>query len=396
MSKFVAKNTAPIDVLVVGDHPSAYLAAMLLKQKSDLRVVLALPAADRANPHADDRLVTINPALFDLHPLITGLKAKLNLTNIFGLHFLSDQAETASEHRTKSTVTCVARYSDVRDAMARLFESQHIEMIAAAPLSIQPSNSLSSSILQIDEHGLTVQIGKHTLNARALVLSEHAIGDEKKLLGLPASWEAEVMHRFTLARCKSGRHLNLSARTLMPMSLDLQGKLCWGWLLPGDGEFQLVVDQPLSQATTGSGAELLAHWVNVLKLHKILGPDFSVSTSAIQTSDRPLAGALAHEGVANRTLLIGPAGGFYSACGEEMYPSCWSALFAADVLKKALKEKHLQDALNPYRHKWRTTLGDYLRGPHQNLRFLLPLVYRNPAMTARIAEAILLSKSVVR
>jgi hypothetical protein len=71
-------------------------------------------------------------------------------------------------------------------------------------------------------------------------------------------------------------------------------------------------------------------------------------------------------------------------------------LFAVDVIKRALKEKHLQDALNPYRQKWRTTLGDYLRGPHQNLRFLLPLVYRNPTMTARLVEAILLSKSVVR
>ena len=42
------------------------------------------------------------------------------------------------------------------------------------------------------------------------------------------------------------------------------------------------------------------------------------------------------------------------------------------------------------------TLGDYLRGPQQNLRFLLPLVYRNAIMTARLADAILLGKSVVR
>jgi flavin-dependent dehydrogenase len=110
----------------------------------------------------------------------------------------------------------------------------------------------------------------------------------------------------------------------------------------------------------------------------------------------PLAGALNHEGVANRTLLIGPAGGFYSACGEDIYPNCWSAIFAADALKKALKEPHLQDALQPYRQKWGATLGDYLRGPQQNLRFLLPLVYRNPVMTSRMAEAILHGKSVIR
>ena len=86
----------------------------------------------------------------------------------------------------------------------------------------------------------------------------------------------------------------------------------------------------------------------------------------------------------------------YTACAEEIYPTCWSAMFAVDVARKALKERHLQDALQEYRQKWGTTLGDYLRGPQQNLRFLLPLVYRNPVMTTRLAEAILHGKSVVR
>ena len=121
-----------------------------------------------------------------------------------------------------------------------------------------------------------------------------------------------------------------------------------------------------------------------------------IDLSAAQSIDLPLAQALSQENVANRTLLIGPAGGFYSACAEDVYPNCWSSIFAVDVAKKALGEKHLQDALQPYRHKWGSTLGDYLRGPQQNLRFLLPLVYRNPVMTARMAEAILSGASVVR
>ena len=65
-------------------------------------------------------------------------------------------------------------------------------------------------------------------------------------------------------------------------------------------------------------------------------------------------------------------------------------------MRKALAERHLQDALRPYREQWGTTLGEYLRGPQQNLKFLLPLVYRNPVMTSRLAESILLGKSVVR
>ena len=85
---------------------------------------------------------------------------------------------------------------------------------------------------------------------------------------------------------------------------------------------------------------------------------------------------------------------------ERLSRTTWMARRRGTVrsifLKKALKEPHLQDALNAYRSEWRTTLGDYLRGPQQNLRFLLPLVYRNQVMTNRLGEAILMGKSVVR
>jgi flavin-dependent dehydrogenase len=382
MAKFNSKHADPVDVLILGDHPCAYLAAALVRQKTKLRVVqAALP-----NREPDDRLVTINPALFDLHPLLEPLKKSLPNTPLHGLKFLSDNPDTSSEHRTKSAVVLVARYTDVRDSMARATEHEGAEFIANQPVKI----------LQVDERGVEVAIGKHRIYPKAVMLAGDLHREQKSQLGIPDSWGPDVVHRFTFARCKAGRHFIANGKMLMPMSLDLCGKLCWGWVLPGEGEFQVMVEQPMEKATASSGRKLLEHWIEVLQKHQVLGPKFDLPESAIRTMDRPLAGALAQEGVANRTLLIGPAGGFYSACGEDIYPACWSALFAADVMKKALKETHLQDALNPFRQKWRTTLGDYLRGPHQNLRFLLPLVYRNPAMTERLTEAILLSKSVVR
>jgi hypothetical protein len=155
--------------------------------------------------------------------------------------------------------------------------------------------------------------------------------------------------------------------------------------------------QPLDSVPKHDPIQLLQHWASVLANHGELklasGTDISKSATSM---DLPLAGALVQEGVANRTLLIGPAGGFFTACAEDLYPTCWSAVFAVDVALRALQEKHVQDALGAYRQKWGSTLGDFLRGPQQNLRFLLPLVYRNPTMTARLTEAILLGKSVVR
>jgi hypothetical protein len=382
MPKFNPKQLDPIDVLILGDHPCAYLVGALLKQKSKLRVVQAMIA----HREPDDRMVTINPAMFDLHPLLAILKKSLDTTAIYGLRFLSDSADTASEHRAKSVVAVVARYLDVRDCVAKSTEPEGVEFLGDLPIQIH----------RVDENGLQITVGKHLLKPKALVLAGDLTREQKMLLNLPDSWGPDVVHRFTFARCKAGKHFTGNGKMLMPMSLDLWGNLCWGWLLPGDGEFQLIVEQPIEKATATSGGELLAHWARVLQKHLVLGPKFELPTSSIKTMDRPLAGALAQEGVGNHTLLIGPAGGFYSACGEDIYPACWSAIFAADVLKKALKERHLQDALNPYRQKWRTTLGDYLRGPQQNLKFLLPLVYRNQVMTSRLAEAIMLGKQVVR
>jgi hypothetical protein len=382
MAKAKSKQPEPVDVLVLGDHPSAYLAGALLKEKTTLQVAHAqLPDTDAP----EDRLITINPELFDLHPLLGNLKKILPATPVHGVRFLSDQADTSGEYRAKPGVILTARYSQVRDGLAKLTQSSGVNRLGDSPVEIQ----------RVDEKGLHMRIGKQAIYPKALILAGHLPAQQRGLLGMPEAWGPDVVHRFTTVRCKIGRQYLLDAKSLMPMSLDLHGKLCWGWLLPGDGEFQLIVEQPIEKATAGSGLSLLKHWVSVLQSHQVLGPKFELPAS-VATMDLPLAGALAHEGVANHTLLIGPAGGFYSACGEDIYPGCWSALFAVDVLKKAMKELHLQDALNPYRQKWRTTLGDYLRGPHQNLRFLLPLVYRNPTMTARLAEAILLSKSVVR
>jgi len=169
--------------------------------------------------------------------------------------------------------------------------------------------------------------------------------------------------------------------------------------MPGTTHVQLAVEQPADSTANLSPTTLLQRWIDVLIAHGVLklAPGAApIDASSAVTLSLPLAGALSQEGVANRTLLIGPAGGFYTACAEDIYPTCWSAVYAVDVAKKALKERHVQDALQPYRQRWGATLGDYLRGPQQNLRFLLPLVYRNAIMTARLTEAILSGKSVVR
>jgi hypothetical protein len=372
----------PVDVLVLGEHPAAYLSAALLKHKSKLNVLHATLPDERP----PDRLVLINPAMFALHPLLHPMRRKLDTTSIYGLQFLAEDAATRSEHRGKSILSLVAHYKDVRTAFQKLASGEGVELIH--PKQVQ--------IHRLDERGLEITLGKAQLHPTVLVLAGPLAESQQKMLGLPEAWGRDVVHRFTFVMYKGGKQVDLGGKPLVPMSLDLNGQLTWAWLLPHGNCIQLAVEQPVETLDRFKPRELLAHWEAVLKRHGVLNADAHVPHEQAQSYDLPLGGALAHEGLANRTILVGPAGGFYSASGEDIYPNVWSAIFAVDSIKKGLQETHLQDALAPYRHNWRTTLGDYLRGPQQNLRYLLPLVYRNQVMTTRLTEAILLGKGMVR
>jgi flavin-dependent dehydrogenase len=381
----MAKPPPDVDVLVLGEHPSTYLSAALLRQKTKLRVVhTTIPGNGEA-----DRLVIINPQFFTLHPLLEPLKRKLDSVAVYGLQFLSDDPAVRSEYRSKSALSYIASLKQVRAELTKVADAEGVELET-------PKQSEHLQIHRLDERGIEVTLGKADIRPKVIVLGGALPEKHRRVLGLPESWEPEIVHRYTFVKLPGTKWTDLGSRPVMPMSLNLREMLCWAWLLPGPKSVQLAVEQPVEMLSRVQPAELLAHWIETLRRNEVLTAKAEVPLDSAVSIDLPLAGALAHEGVANRTLLVGPAGGFYSACTEDIYPNCWSALYAADAVKKALKEEHLQDALQPYRHKWRTTLGDYLRGPQQNLRFLLPLVYRNQVMTTRLTESILLGKSVVR
>ena len=378
----MAKKESQTDVLVMGEHPAAYFAAALIADHSKLRVVhTTIPEENQP-----DRLVLVNPEFFKLHPLLEPLRRKLDLTAMYGLQFLSDEPSVRGEYRHKSTLAFVTTYKAVRNAMVKIAEARGVELLT--PKSLQ--------IHRLDEHGAEVTVGKVHLRPRALVLGGTLPEARQKMLGLPDSWGADIVHRYTFLKIPAAKSLDLGSRPIIPMCLNLNEMLCWGWLLSSDKTVQLSVEQPIETLGKIRPLDLLRQWIDILRKNDVLTNKTHMAVESAESIDLPLAGALAHEGVANRTLLVGPAGGFYSACSEDIYPNCWSAIYAADTIKKAFKERHLQDALQPYRHKWRTTLGDYLRGPQQNLKFLLPMVYRNQKMSARLTESILMGKSVVR
>src|SRR5947209_8419698 len=128
MAKSDAKQETPIDVLVLGEHPAGYLAAALLRQqqpKAKPRVLHATIPGEEP----DDRLVSINPAFFDLHPLLGNLRRKLKFSAVYGLQFLADDAQTRSEYRSKAPIVYVTHYRSVRDQLAKIAAAEGVECV---------------------------------------------------------------------------------------------------------------------------------------------------------------------------------------------------------------------------------------------------------------------------
>jgi hypothetical protein len=378
----MAKSRPQPDVVVLGSHPCCYLAAAFLQEANIPAMAATIP--DQPLP---DRLVLINPKFFELHKLTAALKKLPELAPIHGINFLADDANTSSEHVCKSVCGYVGSFHAVRNAVMDQAKRAKADVIESKTLEIRGA----------DEKGIDVAINGTSMRPKMLIIGGELPSDQRKVLGLPETWDNGVMRRYTFCRLKGTKWIDAMPKPTMPMSLDLGGELRWAWLFPGTDSVQISVEQPVESVQQTPPAKLLGSWIEVLVKHRVLKPgNKPIDPNSAESIDLPLAGALSQEGVANRSLLIGPAGGFFTACAEDMYPNCWSSLFAANVAAKALKERHLQDALGAYRQTWGSTLGDYLRGPQENLRFLLPLVYRNSVMTARMAEAILSGESVVR
>ena len=98
--------------------------------------------------------------------------------------------------------------------------------------------------------------------------------------------------------------------------------------------------------------------------------------------------------VGKRSLLIGEAAGFMAAFSSELlYPAMKSGWIAAEAADRALQAPVLQDELQSFSPAWRAELAEYLRLPNTDLALLMPLVFNNEQMSARVARAFLLGQS---
>ncbi len=129
--------------------------------------------------------------------------------------------------------------------------------------------------------------------------------------------------------------------------------------------------------------------------HQAVPVDLSEKARTAQLIRSPASAALDRDThVGKHTLVIGDAGGFISAASNEgIYPAMWSAQIAAEVIDKALYSVHSQDELMTFDSLWRIQMADYLRSPHTDIQFLLPLIFNNQPMADRMGAAFFLGEN---
>ena len=130
--------------------------------------------------------------------------------------------------------------------------------------------------------------------------------------------------------------------------------------------------------------------------HKVVPVELASLAQSARLTATPASAALDMDShVGKHALVIGEAGGFVSAASNEgIYPAMWSARIAVDVADKALDCVHSQDELMTFNSVWRMEMADYLRSPHTDIQFLLPLIFSNQPMANRMGAAFFLGENI--
>lgn len=146
----------------------------------------------------------------------------------------------------------------------------------------------------------------------------------------------------------------------------------------------------------GQAEELLAGMIDMLKSRQVLPPRAAAGKVAPHVWYPPAGQAIEIETHHNkRCLLAGTAGGFADCVsGQTLLPSIHSAIIAADIAAKATAGQQLQETLVQFNSAWRQQLADRIRVPSTSLQMLMPLLFVNAKVRARVSDMILTGRQI--
>jgi flavin-dependent dehydrogenase len=362
------------DVVVVGAGPAGATAAILLRRKG-LRVALV----DQAGfPREDVRAGWLNarvaPLLAELNVTFDRLHdAAFRRVTFFNADF-TKQIQPALEHAPGFLIDRCE------------FDNALVAAARTSGVSIVDRSIVKQ--LQLKESSVSTELESgRELEGRFLALTPGRSSRLLEKIGLARDPKSQPIWSSQVDAANPEGAIREPSIAVV-LGLDRHGSFATCCVTPG----RTAVCANLI-GESGGVQEALARVSRLAFQHGVVPMDLSDAASRAAVLYSPASASLDMEThVAKHTLVFGDAGGFVAAASNEgIYPAMWSATIAAGVFERALQADlrgtPSQDELMRFDSEWRMQMAEYLRSPHTDIQFLLPLIFSNPSMANRMASA---------
>ena len=361
----------PYDTVVVGAGPAGATVATILAQKGHQIVLVDRETFPRDILCAGWLNARAKPLLVEM-----GVKVKPLLTQAF---------KDVMFHRADFSQTAKPAFEEPPGYLINRAEFDNALVKTATAQGVTFVQGCAATGLQLKETFAILELADaRTLAGRLLIV---ATGGGSPLLdqvgitgatGETPIWSAQVDAKIT------SRMAPAEPRVGVVLGLDRGGS--FGLFCVSKDALSVAVNW------TGGREEVLPALVQLCRLafeQKAVPVDLADQAKSASVVLSPASAALDMDThVGKHTLVIGEAGGFVSAASNEgIYPAMWSAQIAAEVADSALRTVHSQDELMTFDSVWRMQMADYLRSPHTDVQFLLPLIFTNQPMADRMGAA---------
>ncbi len=363
------------DVVVVGAGPAGATAAILLRQKGHRVVLVDKARFPRTVPCAGWLNVRAAAMLEGMKVSLDGLQRRSLRQVTF---YSADFSKRILPNLKQSPGFLVDRseFDHALVSAAKRLGVSIIEGAEARSLSLRESSVVVhlESGRDLEGRFLALAAGRapRILESTGIVRDSHSV----------PIWSAQV----EAALAKGA----VASEPTMTIVLGLDRRGSFGLCCVTPDRISLGVH------ILNDDASVIPALTNLCRLvaeRKIAPLSLTESAAKARVHFSPASGALDMEThVAKHTLVFGDSGGFVAAASNEgIYPAMWSARIAAEVFERALeadvKAVPSQDELMRFDSLWRVQMADYLRSPHTDIQFLLPLIFSNQAMADRMATA---------
>ncbi len=365
------------DVVVLGATPAGYVAAITLAQHKHSVVLVACPAPATESPLLD----WVPHDVLDASPVLKSVKSAFETAFKEIIYHSQDFAQQAEFH-SRAVAGYFVRQPVLLEALAKKAKTAGVKLkrFARAPHIKLEENSA----LLVGEAG--------QVEGKVLLICQ----DEPDAIMTELIMPLRITHVEELSICGLDVPLAKSAGQEALHLVTYGSHEQIGMFFHSGGMLHVRMLSALQLAP--AGVEQLSHFIAQLQQAELLPAKLSLAKANAAIWHPPGGVALELEAhLAKRMLLVGTAGGFASVLsGQTIDPSVRSAVVAADVTHKALnsKQMQLQESLAEYKRQWRDELSDRIRLPGTSMKMLLPIVYSNSAMAAKLARTLLYGEPI--